>query len=110
MRPLAIGLTSKVAMSNRQYAALKLFTETDEPLTIDMAINVDQRSLGSLFYRGWITYDRQQGFKLTRAGREAKERFDHTVIIRDHPSHAFSHYMKNVRVLADYRVTRNGKE
>jgi hypothetical protein len=109
----AIGNTvGKVLMSNRQYAALRIFTDhPNEPLPLDAAINIDQRSLGSLYHRGWIEYHRD-GLRITRAGLDAKYRFENTIVMRDTPSRAFSHYMNNVKVLmnyTDYARSRSAK-
>lgn len=99
----AIGQGSqKVLMSNRQFAALRIFTDNpDRPLPLDSAIHVDQRSLGSLYHRGWITYSRE-GLRITRAGLDAKYHFEHTTVMRDSASKAFSHYMHNVSTLMNY--------
>jgi hypothetical protein len=99
----AIGeLTHKVLMSNRQYAALRIFTDRpDEAVPLGAAINIDQRSLGSLYHRGWIEYSRD-GLRLTRRGLEAKYHFENTIVMRDTPSKAFSHYMSNVKTLLNY--------
>jgi hypothetical protein len=101
----AIGSgNQKVLMSNRQYAALRIFTDhPDDPLPLDAAINIDQRSLGSLYHRGWIKYTRD-GLLITRAGLEAKYRFENTIVMRDTPSKAFSHYMHNVNTLMNFTV------
>jgi hypothetical protein len=99
----AIGDSNgKVLMSNRQYAALRIFTDRpDEAVPLGAAITIDQRSLGSLYHRGWIEYSRD-GLRLTRKGLDAKYRFEHTTVMRDTPSRAFSHYMHNVKTLLNY--------
>jgi hypothetical protein len=100
----AIGTNQqKILMSNRQYAALRIFTDRpDRPLALAEAINIDQRSFGSLYHRGWISYSARHGFQLTRAGLEAKYSFEHTTVMRDNPSRAFSHYMHHVATLMNY--------
>jgi hypothetical protein len=99
----AIGdLNHKVLMSNRQCAALRIFTERpDDALSLDSAIHIDQRSLGSLYHRGWIEYSRD-GLRLTQRGLEAKYHFENTIVMKDSPSRAFSHYMHNVKTLLNY--------
>ena len=92
-------LPSKVLMSNRQYAALKMFL--DEMIPTDMAISIDQRSLGSLYHRGYIEHG-PRGFRITAVGRRAMDMFEHTVVVLNHPARAFSHYIRTIRVLADY--------
>ena len=93
-------------MSNRQFAALRMFVdEQGTPISRDVAISIDQRSLGSLFHRGYINFG-PGGFRITALGRKAMEMFEHTVVIKDHPSHAFSHYIRTIRVLADYTTIR----
>jgi len=88
-------------LSNRQYAALRMFT--DEALLQEVAISVDQRSLGSIFHRGYIEYDaRRESFRMTKLGKRVLEEFEQTVVINDHPSKNFSHYIRTIRTLADY--------
>ena len=104
MKQLDRGL-QKVLMSNRQFAALKMFVdEAGRPIASDVAINIDQRSLGSLYHRGYISFG-AGGFRITPTGKRAMELFEGTVVMKDHPSRAFSHYIRTIRVLADYTST-----
>ena len=72
------GIPAKVLLSNRQYAALRLFTDERPSFVMDTdnALLVDQRSFGSLFHRGYIRYEKSRGgFTLTNLGKRARQAF-----------------------------------
>jgi len=96
------GIPAKVLLSNRQYAALRLFTDerTSFVMDTDNALLVDQRSLGSLFHRGYIQYEKSRGgFVLTNLGKRARQVFDDTDIFRKQPSTMFSSYIRTIKAL-----------
>jgi hypothetical protein len=93
---------AKVLLSNRQYAALKLFTDQRSGFVMNTEgrLQVDQRSFGSLFHRGYIRYDAaRRGFVLTEAGRRAQRLFDETNVFRKQPATAFSFYIRTIKAL-----------
>ena len=102
---------SKVLMSNRQFAVLRMFTENPNLVVdLDTAMSVDQRSFGSMFHRTYIRFDRgKKGFVITSLGRQAKMMFEATNDFKDHPSAAFSHYIRTIKTLADYHVVPHGR-
>jgi len=96
------ALPAKVLLSNRQYAALRLFTDERSGFVMDSerALNVDQRSFGSLFHRGYIRYNSaRRGFVLTDAGKAARRVFDETDVFRREPATAFSCYIRTIKAL-----------
>ncbi len=89
-------------LSNRQYAALRLFTDERSNFCMDTddALSVDQRSFGSLFHRGYIRYDdRKAGFVLTNLGQQARLVFDGTDVHRMGPATTFSFYLRSIKAL-----------
>lgn len=96
------AVTTKVLLSNRQYAALRLFTDERSTFVMDTdnALLVDQRSFGSLFHRGYIRYEKiRGGFALTDLGKRARQVFDETDIFRKQPSTTFSSYIRTIKAL-----------
>jgi len=96
------GIPAKVLLSNRQYAALRLFTDAHSSFVMDTdnALLVDQRSFGSLFHRGYIRYEKSRGgFVLTNLGKRARQTFDDTDIFRKQPSTTFSSYIRTIKAL-----------
>jgi hypothetical protein len=93
----------KVLLSNRQFAALRLFTDERSAFAMraDSALMVDQRSFGSLFHRGYIRFDsRRGGFVLTELGRRARRTFEETEVFRkDGPAVEFSFYIRAIKAL-----------
>lgn len=101
-------LLTKVLLSNRQYAALLLFTSRTS-IPLDEALGIDQRSFGSLFHRQYIDFNnRTKAFAITPLGLKAREMFDNTSVIKEHPGEYFSRRLHTIRALADYQ-RRNGK-
>lgn len=93
---------ANVLLSNRQYAALRLFTDERSSFVMDAdrALMVDQRSFGSLFHRGYIRYDgARRGFVATDLGRTAQRVFDGTQVFRKEPAAAFSFYIRAIKAL-----------
>jgi hypothetical protein len=97
------GVTAtKVLLSNRQYAALRLFTDERPTFVMgtDNALLVDQRSFGSLFHRGYIRYEKGRGgFAITSLGKLARQAFDETDIFRKQPATTFSSYIRTIKAL-----------
>lgn len=97
------GVTAtKVLLSNRQYAALRLFTDERSTFVMDTdnALLVDQRSFGSLFHRGYIRYEKaRSGFAITSLGKRARQAFDETDIFRKQPATTFSSYIRTIKAL-----------
>ena len=92
----------KVLLSNRQYAALRLFTDERPAFVMgtDNALLVDQRSFGSLFHRGYIRYEKSRGgFALTSLGKRARQVFDQTDVFRKEPATTFSSYIRTIKAL-----------
>ena len=96
------GIPAKVLLSNRQYAALRLFTDERASFVMDTgdALCVDQRSFGSLYHRGYIRYEKSRGgFALTHLGKRARQAFDDTDIFRKQASTTFSSYIQTIKAL-----------
>ena len=96
------GIPARVLLSNRQYAALRLFTDERSSFVMaaDNALLVDQRSFGSLFHRGYIRYEEsRRGFCLTNLGRRARHVFDETDVFRKQPATTFSSYIRTIKAL-----------
>jgi hypothetical protein len=95
-------IATKVLLSNRQYAALRLFTDERSSYVMgtDNALLVDQRSFGSLFHRGYIRYEKARGgFAITSLGKRARQAFDETDIFRKQPATTFSSYIRTIKAL-----------
>lgn len=93
---------TKVLLSNRQYAALRLFTDERSGFVMEAghALRVDQRSFGSLYHRGYIRFEKDRGgFVLTEAGRLARQVFDGTDVFRKEPATSFSFYLHAIKAL-----------
>lgn len=88
-----------LALSNRQYAALRLFEDGRTRLSVMDAIAVDQRSLGSLYYRGYLKFD-GSAFSLSAVGKQALGLYETTNIVKEHPT-IFSSYIRTIRSLED---------
>jgi hypothetical protein len=89
-------------MSNRQYAALRIFADESARFVLGFhdALKIDQRSFGSIYHQEWITEDATgRGFKLTEAGRRAKQMYDATDVWKNHESQTFSKYISVMKYL-----------
>lgn len=95
-------ITTAIRISNRQYAALKLFTDTTRPMQIDVALSVDQRSLGSLFHNEYIRYN-GHGFVITPLGKQVVGTFENTNVIKEKAGIALSTYFNVVKALNLYQ-------
>jgi hypothetical protein len=71
-------------------------------MQVDEALSVDQRSMGSLFYRGYIKFS-GHGFSITSLGKQAMSVFETTNVMKEKPGTAFSTYMNTVKALSHYR-------
>jgi hypothetical protein len=84
---------------------------TDHPgivIDTETAIQIDQRSFGSLFHRGYIYYDRgKNGFVLAPLGKQAQMVFETTNVMKERPSNSFSHYIRSVKTLANFHSQTN---
>jgi hypothetical protein len=71
-------------LSNRQYPMLEAFAhqKDDYRMSIEEAMYYDQRPFRSMLVRQWVTYKRGEGFRITRAGRDAWHEFHKTSIGR----------------------------
>ena len=97
------GVTAgKVLLGNRQYAALRLFTDerSNFVMNTDNALLVDQRSFGSLSHRGYIRYEKARGgVTITSLGKRALQAFDETDIYRKQSATTFSSYIRTIKAL-----------
>ena len=105
-RQLALDLNTAV-MSNRQYAALRVFT--DIPGTVispEEALKIDQRPFGSIFHRMYIVYNRSiGGFVATELGHKARRVYDATDVYKKTVGTEFSHYIRITKALGQYGRT-----
>lgn len=92
-----------VSLSNRQFAALKMFTDHPKSaVELENALEVNQKSFGSLFQREYIAYDRSRnGFVLTPKGQQAMRIYNSTDIMNKEPAHRFSHYIRTIKSLSN---------
>jgi len=80
-------------VSELQLPVLRLFVSLHgEYLNTDRAAKIDQRPLGSLYCREWISYRPGYGFYLTKKGDAAYARMTGEYRKRMHPEQPFSHY------------------
>lgn len=83
-------------VSELQWPLLCMFA-TIQPgsfLSVARATELDQRPFGSLYHRNWITYHPGRGFRITREGLAAYDRYMGEVHKRMHPEAPFSHYLE----------------
>ena len=90
-----------LSLSNRQFAALRLFEDGRTRLSVLDAIAVDQRSLGSLYYRGYLKFD-GSSFSLSALGKQALGIYEQTNVVKEHPT-VFSSYIRTIRSLEDVK-------
>lgn len=97
-------MVTSVLLSNRQYAALKLFIERERglPMGVEEALQVDQRSLGSLYHRKYIKV-LNGGFVVTDTGMQAMNQFEGTSVMKDYSSKNLSHYIRLTRAAGRLR-------
>lgn len=74
---------SSIRLSNRQYAALRMFADLGkrDAISARKGLEVDERSLRSLVIRKYIEFDARRGFKVTDRGLERIHAWDDTDII-----------------------------
>lgn len=86
-----------VRFSNRQHAALKLFgQDLKKVIDLEHALEVDQRSFGSLHKQEYIYYDKGRGgFMLTPKGHQAMRIYHDTDVMNRTPAHRFSHFIRD---------------
>lgn len=101
-----------IKLSSRQYAVLKMFASSDDGITVEEALNIDQRSFGSIFSpsRQYIVWDeRLKRFRLSMKGRQAIGIFETTVVTKT-DGHYLSRYIRTVRALAEYQKVKSGEQ
>jgi hypothetical protein len=81
-------------LSNRQYPMLRMFCDMkpDEYMSIEDAMQWDQRPFRSMLIQKWVSYKHNQGFYATSAGRQAMEEFRNTDIGRQNPHAPLTSY------------------
>jgi hypothetical protein len=92
----------RVALSQWQYAALRIFTDENKNyvMTREEALSVDQRSFGSIYHKKFIVFDKERdGFVLTPLGKQARQVFENTTVFKEEPGTAFSHFIRIVKAL-----------
>jgi hypothetical protein len=73
-------------LSNRQHALVETFAGNGEGyMTIEEAMQFDQRPFRSLLIRDWVGYRPGRGFYFTREGKKAWSDFHSTEIVRRNP-------------------------
>jgi hypothetical protein len=78
-------------LSNRQYPMLRAFMEVHY-MSLSEAQKWDQRPFRSMLIREWVAYRPGHGFHVTRAGRDAWNEFQNTVIFRQDPNRPLTRY------------------
>lgn len=79
-------------------AALRMFTDESGRFVMKTltALRVDQRSLRSLFHRGYIEFDsRAGGFKLAEDGRRAIRTWEKTDVTKEAPGTTFAREIRD---------------
>lgn len=82
-------------MTARQYRMLLLFSRRD--YDIDQALDLDQRTFGSLCRRGWVDfyYGSRARFIITENGRAMFEHHHDWTMKRSDPSRPFSSFVSS---------------
>lgn len=89
-------------MTIRQFKMLHLFTERN--FQIESALELDQRTFGSLCKQEWIEYSLRVGFKLSRTGFEIHHTMsEYGLSWRKHNNGKFSIRVPNYKRVIEMR-------
>lgn len=84
-------------VSNYQLPLLRLLIEHGKrALSIEEAMEFDQRGFRSFLIRKWVSYQPGHGFRLTAEARKAWDQLQHTDIQRLDPSQPLTRYFDYV--------------
>ena len=100
-------------LSNRQYPLLKHFIDASQAtgtyhMPLEDAATFDQRPFRSLLMRGWITFAKGRGFRLTADGKRAWVDFQATSIVRSNPHSPLCAWFYSHFPVGAYSSTQGG--
>lgn len=99
-----------ITVSNYQLPLLRQLVQQGKHLSVEEAMEFDQRGFRSFLIRKWLAYRPGYGFHLTPEARKAWDRLQHTEIQRLDPTQPLTRYFNYTAYgLEDPRSKRSKK-